>query len=207
MGLPRSPNGVIADHGEGIAEVGLAGWTEGSGLASFVGWTITLDQTASDSLCQPEEPVRVRMEALGRGPEALAIGSCWGVLVQGAVPPPGYAKWPARPQLFTQVLAIPGSFRAAAVCRRAVAADSRSSRPVFLDVSGLMLSPGASLPSGFIPRAQPRKNNELKQNTHDHQYRETLPDLAGFTPWGAGQPSVRKLGASQSPILKFPAAR
>lgn len=77
----------------------------------------------------------MRMEALGRGPEALAIVGCWGVLVQGAVPPPGHAKWPARPQLFTQVLAIPGSFWAAAVCRPAVVANNRSSRPMFLDVS------------------------------------------------------------------------
>lgn len=100
-----------------------------------MGWTVTLDQTSWDSLRRPEEPVRVRGEALGRGPEALAVVGCWGVLVQGTVPPPGHAKWLARPQLFTQVLAIPGSFRAAAVCRRAVVADSRSSRPMFVDVS------------------------------------------------------------------------
>lgn len=89
-------------------------------------------QTPSANL---REPVRVRIEAVGREPEALAVVGCWGVLVRGVVPPPDHAKWPARPQLLTQALATPGSLWAAAVCRGAVLVDSRQSRPVCLDVS------------------------------------------------------------------------
>lgn len=67
MSLLRSPNGVIGEHGEGIAEVVSGRVARGQWVGGFVGWTIILDQATSDSLRQPEGARESEDRSRGKG--------------------------------------------------------------------------------------------------------------------------------------------